>query len=98
MRQARPANRGDGQSSSLRERILRLRLAFIFRSGFPKAEKYTHPLGRKVRNEGKRIKVQSYGRCIDPGPCHRPLPGAQAAHIRHPAWAGQLGASQGPVG
>ena len=50
MRQARPALRGDGQSSSLRERILRLRLAFIFRQGFPKAEKYTHPLGRKVRN------------------------------------------------
>jgi len=90
MRQARPALRGDGQSSSLRERILRLRLAFIFRQGFPEAEKYTHPRGRKVRNEGKRIKVQGYGRCIDPGPCHRPLPGAQAAHIRHPARTGQL--------
>jgi len=50
MRQARPALRGDGQSSSLRERILRLRLAFIFRPGFPKAEKYTHSQGRKVRN------------------------------------------------
>ena len=98
MRQARPALRGDGQSSSRRERILRLRLAFIFRLGFPKAEKHTHPRGRKVRNEGKRIKVQGYGRCIDPDPYHRPLPGAQAAHIRHPARTGQLGAPQGPVG
>ena len=43
-------SRGDGQSSSLRECILRLRLAFIFRQGFPKAEKYTHPRGRKDRN------------------------------------------------
>lgn len=54
MRQARPALRGDGQSSSLRERILRLRLAFIFRPDFPKAEKYTHPRGRKAWKKGKR--------------------------------------------
>ena len=98
MRQARPDLRVDGQSSSGRERILRHRLAFIFRPGFPKAEKYTHPRGRKVRNEGKRIKDQGYGRCIDPCPRNRPLPGTQAAYIRHPTRTGQLGASQGQVG
>ena len=65
---------------------------------FPKAEKYTYPRGRKVRNEGKRIKVRGYGRCIDPDPCHRPLPGTEAAHIRHSARDGQLGSSQGSVG
>jgi len=98
MRQARPALRGDGQSSSQRERILRLRLVFIFRPGFTEAEKHTHPRGRKVRNKGKRIKVQGYGRCIDTCPRNRPLPGTQAAYIRHPTRTGQLGAPQGPVG
>lgn len=86
--------RGDGQSSSLRERILRLRLAFIFRPGFPKAEKSRIPGAGKSGTLGKRIKDKGYGRWIDSCPCHRPLPGAKAAHIRHTARDGQLGASQ----
>ena len=36
------------------ERIARLRLASIYRIRFPKAEKYTHPRGRKAWKKGKR--------------------------------------------
>jgi hypothetical protein len=85
MRQARPAGRGDGQSSFHWERIVRLLLASIHRIRFPKAEKYTHPRGRKDRNIREKKSILGYGRCIDSGPRHRPLPAVEAAHIRHPA-------------
>ena len=80
------------------ERILRLRLAYISGRAFPKQKNTRIPGAGRSGTEGRRIKVQGYGRWIDPGPCHRPLPGSEAAHIRHPARTGQLGAPQGPVG
>lgn len=64
---------------------------------FPKQKNTRIPGAVRSGTVGKRIKVQGYGRWIDPGPCHRPLPGSEAAHIRYPARTGQLGASQGQV-
>ena len=55
MRQARPAGRGGGQSSS-RTGSYCPSPACLHLTGlaFRKAEKYTHPRGRKARNKGKR--------------------------------------------
>ena len=37
---------------------------------------------------GELAREDGYG--LPLGPCHRPLPGSKAAHIRHPAQAGRL--------
>ncbi len=46
--------RGDGQSSSLPERIIRLRLASLLEFSLFESRKYRHPRGNKARNKGKR--------------------------------------------
>ncbi len=60
MRQARPAGQGrrtiflpDGSVFSASG------LPSSSRARFPKAEKYTHPRGRKVRNKGKRKEFET---------------------------------------
>ena len=59
MRQARPALRGDGQSSSLRERILRLRLAFIFTGSLSESRKiYASPGPESPEHKGKELKFK----------------------------------------
>ena len=80
-----------------RERILRLRLAFICQASFSESRKTYASPGPEGLEEREKKSIRGYGRCIDTCPRHRPLPAPEAAHIRHPARIGKLGASQRPV-
>ena len=42
------------RQANLRAGEMRLRLVFISRARFPKAERHTHPRGRKAWKKGKR--------------------------------------------
>ena len=97
----RQANLRAGETDNLppsRERILRLRLAFIYVDSLSESRKIYASPGPEGLEEREKKSILDYGRCIDSGPSHRPQPAVEAAHIRHPARTGQLGASQGPVG
>ena len=77
----------------VRERILRLRLAFIFTGSLFESRKIYASPGPEGLEEREKKSIRGYGRCIDTCPRHRPLPAPEAAHIRHPARTGKLGAS-----
>ena len=90
------ANLRAGETDNLppvRERILRLRLAFIFTCSLSESrKKYASP-GPEGLEERETKSFRGYGRCFDTCPRHRPLPAPEAAHIRYPARTGKLGAS-----
>ena len=93
MRQARPAGRGDGQSST-RMGAYSPSPACLHLYGLAsrKQKKIRIPGAGRPGRKGKEIN-RGYGRCIDTCPRHRPLPAPEATHIRHPARTGKLGAS-----
>ena len=97
----RQANLRAGETDNLppvRERFLRLRLASIFTGSLFESRKIYASPGPEGLEEREKKSIRGYGRCIDTCPRHRPLPAPEAAHIRHLARTGKLGASQGPVG
>ena len=98
MRQAKPAGRETDNLPPSRERILRPRLAFIYMGSLSESSKIYASPGPEGLEEREKKSIRGYGRCIDTCPRHRPLPALEAAHIRHPARTGKLGASQGQVG
>ncbi len=92
----RQANLRAGETDNLppgRERILRLRLAFIYVDSLSESRKIYASPGPEGLEEREKKSIRGYGRCIDTCPRHRPLPAPEAAHIRHPAWTGKLRAS-----
>lgn len=92
----RQANLRAGETDNLppdRERILRLRLAFIYVDSLSESRKIYASPGPEGLEEREKKSIRGYGRCIDTCPRHRPLPASEAAHIRHPARTGKLRAS-----
>ena len=92
----RQANLRAGETDNLppdRERILRLRLAFIYVDSLSESRKIYASPGPESLERREKKQVRDYGRCIDSRPNHRPLPALKAVDSRYPARLWQLGAS-----